>query len=232
MLKNLVRPAQIETVYCPIDLGSHESLSAEARREVRLSLGAADDTPLVGLVGNICPRKGHDILIRSLPALLKKHPKLRLAVVGNPFKDYATGFRKLADKLGVGGAIDWTGFRRDIPQVMAALDVLAVPSRSEPFGLTAVEALAVGTPVVASRVGGLPETVDHEQTGLLIPPRHPRALAEAIDRLVSDADFHQRCSRAARIAIAERYDPERLWTRIEEILVKVASRRAAGGRAA
>ena len=155
MRKNLVRSSRIETVNYPVDLIHRELPTAEQRREVRRSLGADDHTRLVGLVGNVCHRKGQDTLLRAMPLLLKRHERLRVAFVGNPFEGYVEQMKTLADALGVNHAVEWAGFRDDIPQVMAALDVCVAPSRSEAFGLTAVEALAMGTPVVVSRVGGL-----------------------------------------------------------------------------
>ena len=223
--KNLVRPGRIETVYCPVDLEGHRRLAAAERIEVRASLAAADDAPLIGLVGNVYARKGHDVLIRALPAVLAQHPAARVAFVGNEFGREADQFKQLAQELNVAGAIHWAGFRNDIPRVMAALDLCVAPSRGEPFGLTPVEALAVGTPVVASRVGGLPETVVHGETGLLVPPGKPQPLAKAIGRLLSDRELYQRCSTQGQQAMRERYDPERLWNRIETILHAAGSRK-------
>lgn len=226
MRKNFVRSSRIETVYCPIDLAGHKPLAALERSAVRESLGASEETKLLGIIGSVCQRKGHDLLLRALPAVLHKFPQVRVAMVGGPHPDYSAECLRLAKQLAVDHAVVWTGFRKDIPQVMSALDLCIVPSRSEPFGLTAVEALAAGTPVIAARVGGLPESVDHEHTGLLIKPNRPKELAEAILRLLSDAELYEQCSQAARPAMLQRYDAERLWTRIEEILVSVAGRRA------
>jgi glycosyltransferase involved in cell wall biosynthesis len=164
--------------------------------------------------------------------VLKRHEHVHVVAVGSPSKSYLREIQQRANELGVSEKILWTGFRKDIPQVMSALDLCLVPSRSEPFGLTAVEALAVGTPVIAARVGGLPETVDHERTGLLIPPGKSAALAEAINRLLTDTTLYAACQQAARPSMLERYDAERLWTRIEEILVDVGSRRKPVRRAA
>ena len=221
---NLVRAKRIETVYVPVDLAEHKPLDGAARSRIRESLGAGPQTQLLGLVGNVSSRKGHHVMIEALPAILAECPQVHLAVVGHQFAVYTPEIQKRAKELGVDNRISWVGYRDDIPKVMSALDVCVVPSLEEPFGLTAVEALAVGTPVVASSVGGLPETVSHEENGLLVPKKNSGALAQAIIRLLQDPLLYGRLSQNARLSMDQRYAPGPLWDRIEEILQRFAKR--------
>ena len=138
-----------------------------------LGLGAA---PLVGLVANIRGSKGHDVFLEAARAVLAGEPAARFLIVGD-----GIGFddvRRRVGALGLDDAVQMTGFRRDVPEVMAALDVLVLPSiRSEAASQVIPQALAVGTPVVATDVGGSGEVIRDGDTGRLVPPgdaRRPR----------------------------------------------------------
>jgi glycosyltransferase involved in cell wall biosynthesis len=141
-----------------------------------LGLGAA---PLVGLVANIRGSKGHGVFLEAARGVLAGAPAARFLIVGD-----GIGFddvRRRVGALGLDAAVQMTGFRRDIPEVMAALDVLVLPSiRSEAASQVIPQALAVGTPVVATDVGGSGELVRDGDTGRLVPPGDAAALAAAI----------------------------------------------------
>jgi glycosyltransferase involved in cell wall biosynthesis len=119
--------------------------------------------------------------------------------------------------------VHFLGHRDDVPEILAALDVLVhVPSAPEPFGRVVAEAMAVGKPVVAARAGGLPEIVEHEVTGLLVPPGDPSACAAAVLRLLADPALRARLGTAGRRRAEERFDPaahaERVVAAYREVL--------------
>jgi glycosyltransferase involved in cell wall biosynthesis len=153
----------------------HPGVSGAAVR-AELGLGGA---PLVGLVANIRGSKGHDVFLEATRAVLAGEPATRFLIVGD-----GIGFddvRRRVAALGLDGAVRMTGFRRDVPEVMAALDVLVLPSiRSEAASQVIPQALAVGTPVVATTVGGSGELVREGETGRLVPPGDTGALAAAV----------------------------------------------------
>jgi glycosyltransferase involved in cell wall biosynthesis len=161
----------------------HPGLSGASVR-AELGLGAA---PVAGLVANIRGSKGHDIFLQSARAVLASLPAARFLIVGD-----GIGFadvRRRVTALGLDAAVQMTGFRRDIPEVMAALDVLVLPSiRSEAASQVIPQALAVGTPVVATSVGGSGEIVRDKETGWLVPPGDAAALAAAILDCLSDPE--------------------------------------------
>lgn len=167
-------------------------------RSVREELGASG--PLVGLVANIRGSKGHNVLLESVPRILGAVPEVRFLIVGD-----GVGYddvRRRVTELGLTASVRMTGFRRDIPEVMAALDVLAVPSiRSEATSQVIPQALAVGTPVVASTVGGSPELIRDGETGRLVPPGDARALAEAILELLRDPPKARAMARAGQAEV-------------------------------
>src|SRR5437762_3732478 len=173
-------------------------------KTVRDELGLATDQPLVGLVANIRGSKGHNVFLEAAREVLMRRPDARFLVVGDGV-GRAEVRRRVGD-MRLEAAVTLTGFRRDIPEVMAALDVLVLPSiRSEATSQVIPQAFAVGTPVVASTVGGSPELVRDGETGRLVPPGDARALAAAMLELVSDPARARALGRAGQQLAAECY---------------------------
>ncbi|MBI3323708.1 MAG: lipopolysaccharide heptosyltransferase II [Candidatus Omnitrophica bacterium] len=168
----------------------------------------------IGLVGRLTAIKGHDTAIRALGLLRRQGAAVQLCVIGNaPVEQSPLGRRlaQLAGELGVEQAIDWGGVRPDIPACLASLDAVVVPSRyPESFGRSALEAQAIGVPVVASRIGGLAEIIEHEQTGLLVPVEDPAALAAAVSRLMHDEPLRRRLIEQARMRVESCFGLERM----------------------
>ena len=162
-----VPAARIVPIAPGVDTGRfHPGVSGD---HVRTELGLVG-APLVGLVANIRGSKGHDLFLDAARSVLASRPATRFLIVGD-----GVGFadvQRRTQALGLDQAVRMTGFRRDIPEVMAALDVLVLPSiRSEAASQVIPQALAVGTPVVASDTGGSGELIHDGQTGRLVPGR-------------------------------------------------------------
>lgn len=160
---------------------------------IRAELGIDPDAPVVGFVARLDPWKGADVFVRAAAEIARENPDARFIVCGGElrgYETYAAGIRQLASSLGLDGRIEFTGWRYrlgDIPEVMAAIDVLLHPPIGpEPFGLVLVEAMATARPVVASRTGGIPEVVVDGLTGELVPPGDWRAAARAVLGLLAD----------------------------------------------
>ncbi|MEM2873658.1 MAG: glycosyltransferase family 4 protein [Nitrososphaerales archaeon] len=140
-------------------------------------------------VGRLVPEKGLDVLIKALPIILGKGVNAKIVVVGEgPQRDE---YQRLAKDHGLGNKILFTGHIDDwtLRALYRVADVAIVPSRFEPFGIVALEAMAAHCPLVASSIGGLDEIVDHEGTGLKVPPNNPEALAWGILRIIRDVGF-------------------------------------------
>ena len=160
-----------------VDVASLRSQAAD-RRATRRALGVADGTPVLLTVGRLEPEKGHRYLLRALPRLLAAHPRLRLWLAGEG--SLCEALRREAARLGLADAVDFLGYRADVPSLLAACDLLVVPSLEESFCRALLEAMALGRPVVAARVGGIPEVAVEGETAWLVPPADPEALAETI----------------------------------------------------
>jgi glycosyltransferase involved in cell wall biosynthesis len=198
-------PRRIETVPCGFD---PEELQPMDRRAARAALGWERNEFTVLQLGRLVPRKGVDNVIRAIEVLKRRHRvQARLYVVGgNSEKPNAIAtpeigrLQQLARALGVAGQVEFVGRRgRDVlSRYYSAADVFVTTPWYEPFGITPVEAMACGAPVVGSAVGGIRSTVIDGVTGFLVPPEDPQALAERLARLHGDARLATRLGEAGR----------------------------------
>lgn len=186
----------------------YNGLSASAfapsagREELRRELGAGPDEVLVGTAGHFAPLKGQEDLVRAAARVLAGAPSARFALAGGAiypaWRDYRENVLALIRALGLEGRIVCPGNREDLSSFLAALDVFVLPSWSEGFGRSALEAMAAGLPVVATAVGGVPEVVAEGETGILVSPRDPGALSAAVLRLVRDGNLRAKLGAAGR----------------------------------
>jgi len=137
---------------------------------------------------------------------------------------YIESLRQSVARLGLDGRVVFTGFRMDVPELLSECAVSVLPSLSEGLSNTLIESMAAGVPVVATRVGGNPEVVDEGRTGLLVPPRDPAALAEAICRTLQDRELARQFGEAARQRVAEHFSLERMLRDTERLYVNLLER--------
>jgi glycosyltransferase involved in cell wall biosynthesis len=191
-------PERVVTIPNWIDLEPYVTPRDRSAERHALGITRRD---AVALVGQLTPLKGQEEFLRAAGLVLERRTDVEFLLVGDdrkPGAPFEVKLRKLADRLGVGDAVRFLGYRPDLPGIFAAVDAVAVPSWNEAFSLVTAEAMAAGRPVVASRAGALEELVEDGVTGLLVPPRDPAALAEAMLRLASDPALVDRLGRAAR----------------------------------
>jgi glycosyltransferase involved in cell wall biosynthesis len=165
---------------------------APSGRDLRGELGLSPGTPLVVAVGNLYPVKGHGILLR---ALARSGTSAHLAIAGRGDEEHA--LRSLSRELGIEARVHLLGYRPDIADLLAAADVFAMPSLSEGLPVALLEAMFAGKAIVASRVGGIPEAVDHGVEAVLVPPGEEQPLTDALHSLLGDAGLRERLGRAA-----------------------------------
>jgi L-malate glycosyltransferase len=184
---------QLRVVYNAVDPSRFGSV-VSSRKEARAELGIDESNQVLGLVAQITPWKGQDDAIRILSELKNNWPDACLLLVGEAkFKNGAARYdnrkfraslEELSRALGVEDRVRFLGERADLWRILPALDLLLVPSWEEPFGVSLIEAMELGVPVVATNVGGPAEVVRSGEDGLLLPPRKPHLWAEAIDELL------------------------------------------------
>ncbi len=181
---------------------------AEQRAPCRRELGLAAGCEAIGYAGRMEKVKRLDVLLRAFAQVLDRHPQARLLMIGEG--ELRPKLERLAASLDVSHAVIWTGFRQDIPRLLAAMDVYVQPSVNEGLPLSILEAMAAGKPIVATRVGGIVEQIGHEVTGLLVPLDSREALAQAILRLLEDKHLAERVGRQARSRVVECFSLQRM----------------------
>jgi glycosyltransferase involved in cell wall biosynthesis len=196
------------------------------RARVRGEL-APPGVPLVLAVGRLAAVKGYDVLIRAAAALRDDGRAVRVAIAGDgPERGALSG---LIAALGLEREVTLLGLRSDVGDLLAAADVVVMSSHSEGAPLAVLEYMAAGTPIVATKVGGIPELIDDGVHGLLVAPGHPAALAAEVARILDDRDLADRLAGAARIRRSTEFDlsgmVERLQLLYEELFAAVAPER-------
>jgi glycosyltransferase involved in cell wall biosynthesis len=187
--------ANIEVIGSAVDLQKFKPPrdGVKFRRE----LGIADEIPLIGNIGMIRPDKGQLELVKAVPLVLQKRPDARFVVVGQGTGILKRGInvRNAIDRAGLADKIIMAGYRWDTPEVFAACDMIVIVSlRTEASPIVLREAFASGRPVIATKVGDIPEIVRDRENGLLIEPGNPQALASAILEFISDPELAARCA--------------------------------------
>jgi glycosyltransferase involved in cell wall biosynthesis len=191
------------TIHNAIDLDQYHP-DPWAVEHVCDELGLAGSFPVVSLVGQVTPNKGQSDLLAAAPAVLARLPHARFLIVGQPLMGedhYEQQLYKQAALLGIADRVIFTGFRSDVAAILGASDVAVAPSWQEPYPRTAMEAFAAGVPVVATRVGGIPELIREGETGLLVEPHRPDQLADAIVHAIDPATHDQLTRAAGRFAV-------------------------------
>ena len=224
---------KLRRVYYGIDLNRPLALSESAVRALRRELDLPGAGPFLLCVGRLDEQKGHPTLFDAMRLVLAKEPDARLVVVGGAQQsgaEYAAHLRRHASEPELDGKIVFAGERTDVPRLMAACDVFVLASRWEGFGLVFVEAMAAGKPVVATNVSAIPEVVLHEQTGLLVPPDDPLALAAALLRLCADTAERRRLGSAGYERVHLHFTADRMVDEILDVYREAltGARRAAG----
>lgn len=191
-------------------------------RDVRAELGIPADAPVIGSVGVIRTQKRLDVLLRAVARLLPHFPDLCVLLVGDGCE--RPNVEALIGELGLGDTVMMLGSRRDIPDVLEAFDVATVSSDFEGSPLAVMEYMEAGIPVVATAVGGLPKMIEDGVYGLLVAPRDPDALAEAIAELLVDPERRAAMGAAARERRHEQYDLDVMVSRIEDLYEKLLAR--------
>ncbi len=199
-----VNPSEkVVRIFNAIDLNNYDPQLTGAC--VRNELGIADNDPLILLPGRLNPFKGQDTLLHAAPYVLEKYPNTKYIFAGRG-DDYLPDLNLLATQLRISEAVFFIGYREDLPALMAASTIVTVPSIEEPFGIVAIEAMAMQKPLIATHSGGIPEFVDDHVDGILVSPQDPCALAKAIIEILDNKDLAIRLGGNGRNKIETHFD--------------------------
>ncbi len=206
----------IETVYNGTDFVDFEMARPEA---VKDELGIPQNRRLVGLVGKVCRDKGQLEMISAMRSVSREHPEAHLVFVGKVEEVFRPEIDQAIIDAGIQDRITITGVRHDIPRMLDSFTLSTLPSRMETFGVAAIEAMARGKAVVATRVGALPEVVRHKQTGLLVDLR-PEEIAEAVSYLLANNDEREQMGRMGRHIVEQKFTLQEMSARFESVYLK------------
>ena len=224
--RHLFRPEDATVIHYASRMEVGDATDAD-RARLRAELGLPADTLLTALVGRIEDQKGVDSLISVVPEVVARVPAAHFLVVGDGTR--RAEMERLATRLGVADRVHFVGWRHDLTDVMRAIDVLALPSRWEAFGIVNLEAMAAAKPVVGFAVEGVPEVVVHGETGLLSRPGARDDFARDLVQVLGDPDLAARLGRAGRERFLEVFSPGRMAEAhirlYDELLARARSRR-------
>lgn len=191
-----------------------------SRSRFFLELGIPGDAFVAVFVANLREVKGHVFLFEALARLAPAHPRLHLVLIGKgPLEGE---LRAVASRLDLAGKVHFAGLRNDVADCLTVADLFVLSSLSEGTPLCLIEAMRAGLPVVASRVGGVPEMVEDGVTGSLVEAANSGLLAGAMDRLIRDRDFAAACGAQGRKRFEERFSQERFLRRYAELFTRAA----------
>lgn len=194
LIREGVRPDKITRVRDAIDPAPWREAEPRARLAREFSLDP--DAPIVAMVAQFIPRKGHDTLLDALPAVIEQHPRVQVLLFGKGREQERIQRRVRAE--GFSHHVFFPGFRDDLPRWLGALDLLVHPAAREGLGVALLQAACAGTPIVACDAGGIGEVVRHGETGLLVPVAEPRALAQAMSLMLSQPNVAAGMAAGAR----------------------------------
>lgn len=220
-----VDPVNVEVISSGIDFSSFEedSSALTSKDYLHREFSFAVDDYLVGIVAHLADHKGHQYLIQATKILKQQAPKIKTIIVGEG--PLSMELDRQAKELDVEDIIFFLGFRKDIPKILSSLDLFVLSSHLEGMGSSILDAMASRLPVVATKVGGIPEVVIHGETGLLVPPRNPSALARAILMLYSDKTLSSRLGQKGYELVHRKFSAEAMADKVVRLYEKVGLRK-------
>ncbi len=211
---------RVRTVRNGLDL---DRFTPQDKAEARRKLGWSEKDLLVSVVASLLPKKDHRTLIAAAPEIVKQVPNVRFMLIGSgPLEQE---LRQQAEKNGVANNVVFLGERRDIPEILSAVDMSVLPTRVESLPNVVMEAMSAGRAVVASDVGGCGELIEDGKTGFLVKAQDPQALAQAILRLLQNADLREQMGRAARAHAEAEFSIQRSVERFQNIYDELLARK-------
>lgn len=211
------QPENLLTIHSGVDTRCYVSAPVNVI-EKKQSLGLLPNGFLIGFVGWLLPIKGPMHLLRAMPKVWKEHPDISLVFVGRGNLDVE--LRAVTLQFNAYGRVHFLGWRDDIEEIMQIFDIFVLPSLNEGMGRVLVEAMAAGKPAVASRVGGIPDLVKDQKTGLLVPPGDEQALAEAILWFVNNPSEAKNMGAAGRL-YCRRFSLEAMVEKLDHLYEKL-----------
>jgi glycosyltransferase involved in cell wall biosynthesis len=216
----------ISVIHSGVDLNCFKR-SATKSNPGKNELAIPSDSLVVGYVGWLIPIKGVTYLVNAMAEVMQRHPNSLLVLVGKGDEkgEEEVKLSKQVENLGIVDNVRFLGWRPDVGEIMSCFDIFVLPSLNEGMGRVLVEAMATGLPIVASRVGGIPDLVKHGENGLLVPPADEGALERAISDLLSDEARRKRMGETGK-RICRPYSIEAMVEKIDDLYSRLVEERS------
>jgi glycosyltransferase involved in cell wall biosynthesis len=221
LIQGGIDPARIEVIPSGIDFSPFENITD--RDFLRREFGFAPDDFLAGIVAYLEDSKGHRYLIEAARLLKARTPKIKIIIVGKGTLDLALD--KMSKDLQVDDLVFFLGHREDVPRILASLNCFVLSSEAEGLGSSILDAMASRLPVVATQVGGIPEVVIHDETGFLVSPRSPEALAGAIYELSQNRPLARRFGQAGYETVHAKFSARAMALKVIRVYERLAAKK-------
>jgi len=216
LIESGVSREKIDVIYNSIALGRF-SPDRVNRDAVRRDLGISGDNIVIGTAGKLNRGKGVFDLLSAVQRLVETYPNVRLIFVGDGPE--RTKLEQEARRLSMHDKVIFPGVRDDMERMYAAMDIFILPSTCrEAFGMVLIEAMAMGKPVIATPMGGIPEIIHDDVNGILVPPHDPHAIAQALARYIEDGKFSRRVALEGRTLVEQKFSDKAMGDNFENVL--------------
>lgn len=217
-----VDSSKVEIIYNGVDI--EEFRKAYDKREVIRKEMNVDNEIVIGMFGRFSPGKGHEEFLQAAKKIIEINKNVKFWIVGSPSyeeEEYAEKIHSLAKEFELSDYITFTGFRDDIPELMNAVDIIAVPSHAEAFGNVAIEGMAAGKPIAASNTDGLTDIVIDGETGIQFSPKDSNALANALQKLIDDKELRGKLGKAGLKLVEEHFNEDKQYKKLEQRFIEI-----------
>jgi glycosyltransferase involved in cell wall biosynthesis len=225
----ITRREKILKIYSGIELDHFKPVPDGEKKALKETWGIREEAPVVGMVSKLWEGKGHTTLIHAFEGLKQEIPEAVLVIVGEGY--LRDKLSDLVDRLGLKGSVLFTGFLMDVRRIIATFDVAVLPSFFEGMGRVLLEAMAMGKPVVASSVGGIPDLVHHGKNGLLVTPGSVSELKSALLTLIRNKALAKEMGKEGRKRISEEFSAGRMAQSIEKLYRELLQRKGISAEA-
>ena len=212
---------KISVIYNGIDI---DDFSRDINTDkIRKELSITEDEIVIGTVGQLIPMKGHKYFIEAAKIVLEKIKNVKFIITGSSQENssYEMELKNMVKNYNLEDKIIFTGYRKDIKNIIALMDIFVFSAVGEGFGRVLIEAMVLQKPIVAANSGGIPEIVVDGKTGLLVPENDPHSIASAVIMLINEKDTRDRMGRAGRKRVEEMFTIERHTRDIENLYSEV-----------
>jgi glycosyltransferase involved in cell wall biosynthesis len=220
--RHKIQPEKILKIHNGIEIEEYRADNKEVRNkksELRKELGLKSDVPVIGVIGRLVWQKGFEYLIQAIPQVIKDFPEAKFLIVGEgPLRGR---LEELCERLKIEDNIIFTGFRSDIKDILATIELLAMPSLLEGLPMVLLEGMAMAKPIVATRIDGITEVLENSKTGLLVPAKKPHDLAEAIIEILKNKTKANLLGKNARKIVEEKFSVKRMVEQTELVYEKL-----------